>query len=399
MTDKRLEWLGFVALLSACLLVAVPVPFYGDKVLSVSAWLWWPVYAGFLLVLFAIFMTEHRRITPARLVVALTAAAQFLVLSASGGWTSILLVFATAVAAHVTSTRATLLVLAANSVVVGFAALVRGSSPGEAGLTLLLYTTLQLCSVWAVWANIREIEARRRLAVANVELQSATVLLAESSRANERLRIARELHDTVGHQLTALTLELETAKHRGVGPGVDHLVRARSLAGDLLGNVRTAVGELRARTPGLLDGLRTLVTDLPKPRVHLSVAEYGELDEDLVSALIRCAQEAVTNALRHSGAENLWIEIGHAGDALRFIVRDDGCGTPLLRMGNGLTGIKERIEQLGGSVSFDGTDGFRMVATVPLTATRRPPGETDPPEPGREKRSDAEEPVGEVADG
>jgi signal transduction histidine kinase len=220
--------------------------------------------------------------------------------------------------------------------------------------------------VWAVRSEQREAAARRRLAVANAELRATTALLAESSRAGERLRIARDLHDLLGHQLTALALELEVAAHRSEPPARAHVERARGLAKELLGDVRTAVGELRAGSPDLSRALAAVVADLPHPRVHLKVDDAVEADEACTAALIRCVQEAVTNTIRHAAAENLWIDVGRSATAeIVLTARDDGRGTSVLRLGHGLTGVRERIGQLGGAVSFDTRSGFTLCARVP----------------------------------
>jgi signal transduction histidine kinase len=381
MADSRLERWGAASLLAMCLLVGAPVllaQLGGKDPTAGPDWLWWACYLGFL-VLLALTLrdapmpgTPRPRPPGARLALLLglaAAGAATVLLSARSGWTAILLVFVTGVAAHRTAWPVTVVLLVANSAVAAAAPLLAGAAAAEATLVALIYGMLQVCTVWAVRSEQREAAARERLAVANAELRAATALLAESSRAGERLRIARELHDLVGHQLTALVLELEVAAHRSDPPARRHVERARGLAKDLLGDVRTAVGELRARPPRLHRALAEIVEDLPRPRVHLSVDDTVEPDEACAAALIRCVQEVVTNTIRHADAGNLWIELGQDGTGqIVLTARDDGRGAPLLRLGNGLTGVRERLAQVGGTVSFDSRSGFTVTARIPRTA-------------------------------
>ncbi|WP_158642327.1 sensor histidine kinase [Actinomadura sp. WAC 06369] len=364
MSDSRLERWGTACLLGVCLVIACPVALTqlaGERPTVGPVWLWWGCYALFLASLFVMFLSAR----PPRLLgtVAVTAAAAVL-LAPHVAWTAIVLVFVTAIAAHLAGPRTVAVALVGNSVVAGLAAVLRDGSVMDVVLSAAIYGMLQVSAVWAVMSERRNAETSERLAVANTELRAATELLAESSRSGERLRIARELHDLVGHQLTALVLELEVAAHKADEPAKAHVDRARGLARDLLGDVRTAVGELRGRAVPLDRALQEIVMDLPRPRVHLRVEEV-EPDEASAAALIRCVQEVVTNAIRHARADNLWLEVVREEDGVVLNARDDGCGTSVLRLGNGLAGMRERVGQLGGDVAFDTREGFGVRVRVP----------------------------------
>ncbi|MBK1783332.1 sensor histidine kinase [Prauserella cavernicola] len=371
MSESRLEIWTAATLFAVCLLVAVPAVSaqLGDGAAAEGpAWLWWACYLGFLAVVVLIFVDWKpglRRPEWLLTTLALCAAGAVL-LAPRTGFTPVLLVFVTAFAATLAARWFTVAMLVVNSAIVALAAMLVNAPVSEVTLSALIYASLQACAVWAVWTQRRAAETGERLAVANTELRAATALLAESSRETERLRISRELHDVIGHQLTALVLELEVASHHEGDGAKEHVLRARGLAKELLGDVRTAVGELRSRPARLCETITEMVTDLPRPRVHVTVAEDLEPSGEYTIALIRCAQEAVTNAIRHSGAENLWLRIERtpAGE-ITLSAEDDGRGAELLRAGNGLTGVRERIEQLGGRVSFESRPGFRIDATVP----------------------------------
>jgi signal transduction histidine kinase len=198
-------------------------------------------------------------------------------------------------------------------------------------------------------------------------LEAAEGLHNENGRLEERLRISRELHDRLGHHLTALNLNLEAAARAG---NAEALEAARGVGKTLLAEVRAAVEELR--DPERLDvcaALRTLAEELSHPRLHVRAPETLALrDPRCAAAVLRCAQEIVTNAARHAGAENLWLDLEHEGGMVTLRARDDGRGARSVRPGNGLRGMRERLESVGGSLAVETAEGkgFALRATLPM---------------------------------
>jgi signal transduction histidine kinase len=221
-------------------------------------------------------------------------------------------------------------------------------------------------------ATTRERAARAALAAANAQLHAARALVADSSRVDERLRISRDLHDTVGHHLTALSLQLDVARRLSTGGrAAEHVEQSHAIAKLLLADVRAVVSELRE--PGALDvseAIRRLVPDHSPVAIHVHVASpLPSLDYDRAQAIVRCVQEAITNVLRHSKAENLWVEVTHASDGIHVVARDDGQGAAAPVWGNGLSGMRERFEALAGhlDVATRAGGGFEIRGIVPVT--------------------------------
>ncbi len=212
--------------------------------------------------------------------------------------------------------------------------------------------------------------ARHELARANAELRATREILAESREVAERARISRELHDLLGHHLTALSLHLEAARHRADGPLRGQLDRCQNLTKLLLADVREAVRSVRGDAHMDIERLLgPLVADIPRPRIHLEVSrDLAVRDPERAQALVRCVQEIVTNAVRHSQAEDLWIQISHTNGRLEVLGRDNGKGARRLRPGQGLTGMRERLVGLGGSLEVESPPegGFRLRALIPL---------------------------------
>jgi signal transduction histidine kinase len=234
---------------------------------------------------------------------------------------------------------------------------------------------LQLLLVFTASALRKEAETARALAQTNRELRSAQAIIANRVRDAERLRISRELHDAWGHELTALGLQLEIASHvTEPGRANDNVVQAKGLARALLANVRDVVGTLReTERCDLKDALEALAQSVPAPVVHVDISAGVRVSPDQAHALMRCAQEAVTNAVKHAEASNLWLQVTQDGEGVRLVARNDGSARPAASPpGSGLLGMRERVEALGGKLAVrTGVDfGFAVEAWLPSGAPR-----------------------------
>ena len=216
---------------------------------------------------------------------------------------------------------------------------------------------------------LRQNAARDELNKVNSELRATQSLLAENTRIAERVRIARELHDLVGHHLTALTLNLEVVTHLVDGKVLEHVQQAHSLARLLLADVREVVSDMRQDDMvNLADALNTLIEGVPKPRIHLDLPSEEVMTEpERALVLLRCVQEMITNSVRHARASNLWIRLSMTRDGLAMSARDDGIGADKVAVGNGLLGMAERLKQLGGKLEIESEPGagFALHAWLP----------------------------------
>ena len=213
-----------------------------------------------------------------------------------------------------------------------------------------------------------EREVQRRLIS---ELRATRALLAESTRIAERMRIARELHDVIGHHLTALSLNLEVASHLSNESSAVHVRKAQSTARLLLADVREAVSELRQDDAiDLTQALQSLIDGVPSLHVHLTIPpRFSVEDPRRAQVLLRCVQEIITNTARHAGARNLWLAFTYEEETLLSLcARDDGRGTSDITPGNGLAGMRERLAEFGGSVMIESEvgQGFALGIRLPL---------------------------------
>jgi len=241
--------------------------------------------------------------------------------------------------------------------------------PDRAALPMsIAYFTFQLFGAFTARIAVEERQAKQALAEANAELRVATGLLDMSSRAEERVRIAREIHDLLGHHLTALSLNLEVASHLAEGEAKEQIAKSQAITKLLLSDVRDSVSRLREDEPvNLVSALNSIRDVVPMPKIHVEAEEIGVVDSVVAGTALRVVQEIVTNAVRHSGARNLWLALATRNGALAIGARDDGSGTDHVRFGNGLRGMRERVQQAGGTMDVKSmrTRGFEVQITLP----------------------------------
>ncbi len=245
--------------------------------------------------------------------------------------------------------------------------------PLQAVLQSLLYVGFSSFVFVTAMVAKQQAQARDEQRRLNAELRATRLLLAESARINERTRISRELHDLLGHHLTALSLNLEVAGHLSQGRAKEHVSQAHTLARLLLTDVREAVSQLREG--GAIDlsvALRPLAENVPSLSIHMDIESPLTLDDpERAHVLLRCTQEIITNAVRHAGARNLWISARREACSIHMRARDDGRGADLLVAGNGLRGMRERLAQHGGSLDIETSPGagFDLRLVLPIAAT------------------------------
>ncbi|MGW0881172.1 sensor histidine kinase [Streptomyces sp. NPDC002671] len=207
-----------------------------------------------------------------------------------------------------------------------------------------------------------------------VELRKARATVAQLAANEERLRLARDLHDLLGHSLSLITLKSELAGR--MLP--DHPDKAAQQVSDIeqvsrqaLVDVREAVtGYRRPRLAAELAGTQVALTAAGVVAEIPAEPDLTSVTEDAESALAWALREAVTNVVRHSGADRCAVRLLRRqtldGPVLELDVEDNGSGGSGKGPGNGLTGLTERLEKVGGSLEAGRIKhGFRLVARVP----------------------------------
>ncbi|NUT45014.1 MAG: sensor histidine kinase [Thermoactinospora sp.] len=293
---------------------------------------------------------------------------------------------AAACALLVARTRAPVVVLALQMVLTwSYFLLGYPEVPVYLGTVVALYTVADLRGTWVallfalagvggmVWQELADGVPRQDtvligtglllVVVAGASLRDRRVLAAESRRravAEERLRIARDLHDAVGHHLSLISVQAGAALLRfdeRPDKAREALAAVKESSQEALRDLRGVVGELREGSPA---GIRRLAATSPL-EVELSLPEL-ELPPQLGLTAYRIVQEALTNAARHSSASRARVALAVRDGQLVVSVTDDGAGEGGWVPGDGLRGMEERVRALGGSLRY----GPGVLATLPL---------------------------------
>jgi two-component system sensor histidine kinase DesK len=259
-----------------------------------------------------------------------------------------------------------------------------GLSARNAYRVLAFYTALVALDVWlthvylasAIYgvvfavivgvACINAAEQRR----AHTRLQQAYEENERLAKIAERERIARDLHDVLGHTLSLIALKSQLASKladRDPQRAVAEIREVEQIARTSLDELRAAVAGYRAAgIPDELAHARDVLTSAGL-RVDCEAQENVRLAPAHESVLALAIREAVTNVVRHARASVVHLRLGAAGDACRFEIQDDGVGGSASE-GMGLTGMRERVESHGGSLERTTDRGTRLVVTLPLAA-------------------------------
>jgi signal transduction histidine kinase len=234
--------------------------------------------------------------------------------------------------------------------------------------------SLFLALALGVWIT-RIIEQSRQRAQLVAELAATRAELAAANHQAgvlaERERLAREIHDTLAQGLASVVLLLEAAE---VAVGRDdavartHIDRARATARDNLAEARSLVEALsppRLRDAPLVEALRDLADG-----AFVLTGTPRQLCPEADVALLRAAQEALTNARKHSGATRVEVSLDYADSAVTLQVADDGCGFDVAATpaGFGLTGMRERLALVGGTLTVRAAPAAGVVVRVELPA-------------------------------
>jgi signal transduction histidine kinase len=266
------------------------------------------------------------------------------------------------------------------AVVVGSAVPIVYNIPGHSA-SELVFVPLEFAAGWAagfaVRARAEQAEAAEvRATAAELERDAA----ARIAVADERARIARELHDIVAHAVSVMVLQVGAVRHKLP----DALAEDRDALKNVEGAGRAALAELRrlldvmrrdgdrvelAPQPGL-DGLGSLVKDIGRAGLPVELHVEGEpfpLPQGIDLSAYRIAQEALTNALKHAHASHADVTIRYAPDEVEIEVRDNGHGGVTSNgHGHGLIGIRERVKLYGGDMTAGTANGGGFILSTRL---------------------------------
>lgn len=182
----------------------------------------------------------------------------------------------------------------------------------------------------------------------------------------ERNRIARDIHDNLGHNMTALIMQLQMADHYLQSDSTksqELLANSIQTAKDSLKSIREVVETLRGKATSLSPdkAIKVLVEEFSEKtgtKIDLKIEGKVNINQEASNALYHILQEGLTNAVRHGNASKIWVELIYSDQSIKFSIKDNGKGAENIKEGYGMKGIKERVDALNGKVEFKSENGF-----------------------------------------
>ena len=248
-------------------------------------------------------------------------------------------------------------------------------------LNIVVFMISLLFYILSAITERHRIEEELRMASqANRELNSYLALSEKIAEDRERKRIAREIHDTLGHALTGISAGIDAVKvlvDIDTNRAKEQLNNVSVVVRDGIRDVRGSLNKMR---PGALEN-NTLKEALIKIireyeaisnlEIHLRY-EWDNIDLDIAKEdiVFRVIQESITNSVRHGHAKTIWIELLEEEEAYVMTIQDDGIGFDELHYGYGLKQMQERLMIIGGSVRFENRDGFYTYIEIPKIGGR-----------------------------
>jgi signal transduction histidine kinase len=245
----------------------------------------------------------------------------------------------------------------------------------------LLFAFVLAFVILLVGAVLAEHKSRSELVKAHHRLREYALQIEHQATLQERNRIAREIHDSVGHYLTAQSIQLENtalflAEDRAVA--ATHLAKARQLGKEALANIRSSVATLRNnqnQERSLVASIQQLIADF-KSNTNLEIISeislVSTLSSEIDLSLVRIVQEALTNITKHSQATKVLLHLKETQQQILLSIDDNGCGFDLnnTTTGFGLQGMQERTAILGGKfmITSKCSQGCQIKVKIPLSS-------------------------------
>ncbi|MEZ3504548.1 MAG: sensor histidine kinase [Lachnospiraceae bacterium] len=244
-------------------------------------------------------------------------------------------------------------------------------------LNIILFIVYCVYVINAQRGTIEEVNLLyHELQTANEQLKEYADMSERMAQTRERNRLAREIHDTLGHTLTGIATGLDaclTLIDASPEQTKKQLLLLSKVSREGIRDIRRSVNELRPDSLERLSlevAIRKMVTDMSQVsdvQIYFETDEkHLKFDEDEENAIYRVIQESITNAVRHGKAEKIWITLKKIDGEILLIIKDNGIGCDEIKSGFGTKHIKERIEMLRGTVTFAGQHGFTVTARIPI---------------------------------
>ena len=204
-------------------------------------------------------------------------------------------------------------------------------------------------------------EAKRKLIKSQDEITHITEI-------KERNRIAREIHDHVGHSIAGILIQLQVAEQfltRDSVKASKVLEKCVHKLSETLTTLRETVHNMRPTEKPGVEYIRTIIESYEYCPIDFTQSgDFSNLPPRFLETAVAILKEALTNTAKYSKATKAWVELDSTEKFLRIYYRDNGVGCPRIKEGLGLSGMRERVSNLGGNISISGENGFLIVCML-----------------------------------
>lgn len=249
-------------------------------------------------------------------------------------------------------------------ILAGFSALV-----AFAGISGFQGRTLKQRALASQEVYDRERRIRYSLEEAKGRLTQAAREAAHLAEIRERNRIAREIHDHVGHSLTGVLLQLQVIRKtipQDPAAAQDLLQNSITTLAQSVELIRDTVHNIKPNTTLGLNYIQQIIENFKFcPVTFEPRGDFNSLSASHLEILSSIIKEALTNASRYSQASLIQIKLEARANILRLLIKDNGRGCAKIKEGMGLSGMRERVQNAGGTFSFTGSNGFMIVCVLP----------------------------------
>jgi signal transduction histidine kinase len=214
----------------------------------------------------------------------------------------------------------------------------------------------------------QEIKQRLELEITNAKLKVFKEIDDISIRNSERIDIARELHDSIGHHLAAISTNLQLANALCKDEAKEPIQDAYDTSKVLMNDIRGIVSALKQdKSLDLYEAITKIIKSIKSPKITFDMDKSLVIQNQKIKhVLFRTVQEIITNAMKYSEAESLFISIKYENNFIILNAKDDGVGCENLKLSNGLSGMTERIEELFGCVEFRTSKNNGFVTNIKI---------------------------------
>ncbi len=244
------------------------------------------------------------------------------------------------------------------------------------GLNLICFIIFCVLVIQEQRGQINEINALyKKLSIANDELRHLAEIKEKMGETKERNRLAREIHDTLGHSLTAISFGVDACiatLDSNPKETKDKLEVISNIAKGGIKEVRTSVTTLRADSSEELTLSQNIIKMIERTikatdiNINYTIERDFNLEKYEENAIYRVVQESITNAIRHGHATEINITLIKENNFLKLDIKDNGMGCKKINPGFGTRHMKERIQNINGSIEYKSDKGFIVSAKVPL---------------------------------